>query len=403
MSEKKNNTNLWGAIGFFAVAAPGVAASMFIPNRVASSLVALVWGVVAFLLVQWGLSRRATEAPKWSTPESRREEEETNRDAAIAPLSARVRGKEQFSTGERITSYQPVNLSAPSIDDLLGEPAVSPPAEVATEQRAASPLVSDSSPSFKPSAPDNVHVTQPLEADAILSEASLAPPRTPTPHPPAFDAFGGETLEDEALLAAPASVERPEMATEKLDMADFREFDSGSVLVPMEEVDFGDTQDEIEAVTAPSPQPELVLEERRAALVTRPFNTPANQISPTQPVDMTAFSKQLAREGLKGAASSEEATVQVQAPIDQRSTQQIEDMPALLSSLLGDADRGDDNAHDALYEGEGFEDEDATSRLENVASLMRQMELEVGASDAAERQHPTMQVDWSEHGGLPDA
>ena len=95
--------------------------------------------------------------------------------------------------------------------------------------------------------------------------------------------------------------------------------------------------------------------------------------------------------------------MQVQAPIDQRSTQQIEDMPALLSSLLGDADRGDDNAPDAFYEGEGFEDEDATSRLENVASLMRQMELEVGASDAAERQHPTMQVDWSEHGGLPDA
>ena len=44
MSEKKNRANIHmlGAIGFVAVATPGVAASMFIPNRVASSLIALI-------------------------------------------------------------------------------------------------------------------------------------------------------------------------------------------------------------------------------------------------------------------------------------------------------------------------------------------------------------------------
>ena len=416
MSEKKNRANIHmlGAIGFVAVATPGVAASMFIPNRVASSLVALVWGVIAFLVVQWVISRRAAEKPKWSTPESRRRESVSENDT-LDKLSPRERGGEQFTTGERITSYQPLNLKAPSIDDLLGTPEPAPesahtpaavPTSASSDATPPHPVDFASEPASdlasEPMQMASPHMTQPLDVDAIISEAPLEPRRASSSDVREHDRFGGEALLEDPVLAAPEKSERPEMATEKLDLADFREFDSGSVLVPMDEVAFADTQDEIEAVTAPSPQPELVMEERRAALATRPFHTPANQIAPTQPVDMQDFSKKLARES-EARAAADEATLQVQAPVDQRSTQQIEDMPALLSSLLGDAKSEDrsEGRDVEFYEGEGFEDEDATSRLENVASLMSQMELEIDA-DTSERQHPTTQVDWNELGGLPD-
>jgi len=413
MSGKAIGTRkILGTVGFVAITLPGVAASMFIPNRVASSLVAVVWGGIAFMVVQWFVSRRvAREEPRWSTPESRRFDEPIDDRAPLSSLDKNDRSSEQFSTVDHIASYQPVSINAPSIDDLLGEPRQHRgQVSGAVEHERAAKILEPVEPLRVSKAREtpNQFATQPLQEDAILSEVALNS-YVDTPPEGAEDVVGilGESGEELLPASNPRGehgfgsepLARPEMATEKLDLADLREFDSGSVLVPMDDLASADTQDEIEAITAPSPQPELVHVERQKSLATRPFDVASvQQISPTRPVDMKAFSKALALESALRNAADEEATVKTMAPVEQRSTQQIEDMPALLSSLR-------DGMSPRLEEedvSEVEEDEDATSRLENVAQLMSQFERELESSEET-RHHPTAQVDWKDYGGLPES
>ena len=206
----------------------------------------------------------------------------------------------------------PHAASAPSLDALLGEPAPGPaPREVAAELERTEPLAL---------------AQLPLHEEVTAPHEFLADP-APTPARP------------------------EEMATFKMEHIMPQESaPEGSTLTSMEDVRFDETENELDALTAPSPQPELVARERHEALATRPFSTPLPLLDASQ-----------------------------------RSTQPIEDMPALLSQMLSRSPHPTDT--------------DTTTRIEHTGALMSQLERELSME---REQQPTQQLDWSEHGGMPE-